>query len=408
MSAYAPPILVSEFGETRQLERITFGSLSDGSFDEAWLQKALYEFPVCLPVKEIDPSLGVLIPLCTEIETGAGPADILFATETGRLVLVETKLWRNPESRREVVGQILDYAKQLSSWTYEDIDQAVRAARSDPKTGIAEVVAAQSSAFDESAFVDAVNHCLKNGNFLLLIVGDGIRQGAEALVAFLERFSNLRFHLALVEVAAYKLPNGGRLLQPRILAKTEIIERTILIGPTGPLTYQQAAQVEDSVAPSSAQRDWFMSFWAAFIPRLKLNKSELLPREPSKSTNLFFPMPPGGRLAWISTYIAQSTNRAGVYLTFSKAFERVAETCQELLADRQAIEAEVGFPLVWDVGGDKVYISAQTLEIGDLNNLEEREKLYLKLADSTSRLVNVLEPRLAALAQSSSRDDFRQ
>lgn len=401
MSAYAPPILLSESGASRQLERIPFGSSSDGSFGEAWLQKSLYDFPACLPVREIDPNLGGLIPLCMEIETGAGPADILFVTETGRLVLVETKLWRNPESRREVVGQILDYAKQLASWSYEDLDKAVRSARADPRTGISKLVAEKSLAFDESAFIDAVNHCLKTGSFVLLIVGDGIRQGAEALVAFLDRFSNLRFHLALVEVAAYKIPDGGRLLQPRILAKTEIIERTILMGPTGPLTYQQAAQVEDSVSPSPAQRDWYMNFWAGFLPRLQFNKPELLPSEPSKSTNLFIPMPPGGRLAWISAYIAQSTNKAGVYLTFSKAFERAAETCQELLADRQAIEAEFGFPLVWNIGGEKVYISAQNLDIGDLDNLVEREKLFVALSELTSRLVNVLEPRLAALAQSS-------
>ena len=29
-------------------------------------------------------------------------------------MLIECKLWRNPEARREVVGQILDYAKVLT------------------------------------------------------------------------------------------------------------------------------------------------------------------------------------------------------------------------------------------------------------------------------------------------------
>ncbi len=35
-------------------------------------------------------------------------------------MLVEAKLWRNPEARRKVIGQILDYAKELSRWNYED------------------------------------------------------------------------------------------------------------------------------------------------------------------------------------------------------------------------------------------------------------------------------------------------
>lgn len=69
---------------------------------------------------------------------------------------------------------------------------------------------------DEAAFGDGVGRSLSTGDFLLLIVGDGIRQGAESLVAFLERYGHLRFWLALVEVAAYRLPDGLRLLQPRV------------------------------------------------------------------------------------------------------------------------------------------------------------------------------------------------
>jgi len=43
----------------------------------------------------------------------------------GRLAVVEVKLWRNPEARRKVVAQILDYAKELSNWDYEDLQREV-------------------------------------------------------------------------------------------------------------------------------------------------------------------------------------------------------------------------------------------------------------------------------------------
>jgi hypothetical protein len=81
---------------------------------------------------------------------------------------------------------------------------------------------------DEVAFVDRVRRSLSGGDFLLIIAGDGIRYGAESPVAFLERFGHLRFGLALVEVAAYKLPDGSTLLQPRVLAKPELLQRTLL------------------------------------------------------------------------------------------------------------------------------------------------------------------------------------
>jgi hypothetical protein len=44
------------------------------------------------------------------------------------LVLGEAKLIRNPQSRREVVAQALDYARALTGWTYEDLQDATRKA----------------------------------------------------------------------------------------------------------------------------------------------------------------------------------------------------------------------------------------------------------------------------------------
>ena len=120
MSAFANPIIVGTQGPAKVLERLPLMAC-EGHFSERWLQEALFAHPNCLPIKEIDPRMGTLIPVCMEIETGAGPADILYVTETGHLVIVETKLWRNPDARRVVVAQILDYAKQLTSWSYADL-----------------------------------------------------------------------------------------------------------------------------------------------------------------------------------------------------------------------------------------------------------------------------------------------
>ena len=50
------------------------------------------------------------------------------------------------------------------------------------------------------------------------------------------------------------------MLQPRILAKTEVLQRTLLMGLSGPVSFQQAAQAEDSANPNLAQREWFMAF----------------------------------------------------------------------------------------------------------------------------------------------------
>lgn len=227
-------------------------------------------------------------------------------------------------------------------------------------------------------------------------MGDGIRYGAESLVAFLERYGHLRFGLGLVEVAIYRLPSGERLLQPRVLAKTEILQKTVLVGPSGPVSLQAAAQAEDAETPNSSQREWFVSFWGEFLAKLKLDDESLLPAEPARSTNQFFQMPPGGGMTWISAYIAQSTGRGGVYLTFAKAYERAAEIADLLEADRESIERELGASLTWERLKDKIYIGAPNVVFKDLNNETDRRRVVEYLAQMTARMIRVFKPRLEA------------
>lgn len=400
MSAFTKPIVVSPAGNASVLERIPLASGNSESFSEKWLQDTLFAYPNCLPVVEVDPHIGKLIPICTELETGAGPADILFVTATGKLVLVETKLWRNPEARREVVAQILDYAKQLAGWSYEDLArEAARATRRGPEHLISCLNQADPTA-DEASFVDGINRSLKAGDFLLLIVGDGIRSGAEALVGFIERYGNLRFSLGLVEVAAYRMTDGGTLLQPRVLAKTEVIKRTVLIGPSGPLEFEQIAVAEEAVPRSGAQAQWFRAFWSEYLTTLKLDDlTQPKPQAATKSSNQYLPMPPGGSYAWLSAYLAQSTGRAGVFLTFSKAFEKAPEYYERLLAEREDIELEVGAPLSWECEDGKAYISCPAIQIADLDVASHRGQVIAQLADWTNRFVNAFRHRLETMSK---------
>jgi hypothetical protein len=57
-----------------------------------------------------------------ELPLPSGYVDNLYATPDGDLIVGETKLFRNPEARREVVAQIIDYAKDLSALTYESLN----------------------------------------------------------------------------------------------------------------------------------------------------------------------------------------------------------------------------------------------------------------------------------------------
>jgi len=367
----------------------------EAQFSERWLQEALFAAPEALPVREIDPHIGPLIPVCMEIETGSGPADILYVTPTGQVVLVETKLWRNPEARREVVGQILDYAKHLTSWSYDVLEQKAAAAAKGGKNFLLQKLRERFPEADETAYVDGIGRSLKTGDFLLLIVGDGIRQGAESLIGFLERYGHLRFNFGLIEVASFKLPAGETLLVPRILAKTEILERRILTGPDGPLSLEQAVEAEEADEAADSQKEWFAAFWREFIKKLALPDSSVMP-EPAKSTNQFFWMPPGGGRVWLSVYLAQSTGKAGVYLSFAKSYQDALGILETLEADRDAIEREVGAQLGWVRARVRLHLAVPPVSFSSLNESDDRQRVMNYLVQMTERMVRVLTPRLEA------------
>lgn len=117
---------VSQYGRTLYIEGLETGASStplvrvrlskkaseSTAYDEAWLQRLIMDHPSLLPVDQIEPAFTNLVPICTELQTPSGFVDNLFVTPTGNLALIECKLWRNPEARREVVGQIIDYCER--------------------------------------------------------------------------------------------------------------------------------------------------------------------------------------------------------------------------------------------------------------------------------------------------------
>jgi len=153
----------------------------------------------------------------------------------GYLTLVETKLWKNPEARREVVAQIIDYTKQLVGWDYGKLEKAFLQHASG--TGLeasslhAHVCEVSEEEIDEAKFVDAVERCLKHGRFLLLIVGDGIHEGVEKMASYLQSTPSIQFTLGLVELGCYEVATDGEpslLLIPHLVARTAEVERAIV------------------------------------------------------------------------------------------------------------------------------------------------------------------------------------
>jgi len=201
------------------------------AFREDTLQALLADHPQVLPVAEIEPAFAPLVCLGREIPTPSGSLDVLYVTPLGYLTLVEAKLWDNPQARREVVGQIVEYAKDFARWNFEDLDAAVRRAGGPGAEGVLETVRRYDPDFDAQAFIDTITRSLRRGSFLLLVVGNGIREGVETLTAYLQQTPSLHFSLALVELALYRTEPGQEwplLVQPRTVARTSEVVRAVV------------------------------------------------------------------------------------------------------------------------------------------------------------------------------------
>ncbi len=179
---------------------------------------------------DIEPAYTPLISVCRELETPAGSLDNLWITPAGGLVLGECKLARNPQARREVVAQALDYARAVSSWHYEDLERQVRKARKEPDFKLWQLASTSTEGgeLDESRFHDSVERRLSAGNLLVLIIGDGIKEGAEALTSFRQLHAGFHAGLALVDLSIWETDDKARLVVPRVPMKTVIVERGVV------------------------------------------------------------------------------------------------------------------------------------------------------------------------------------
>lgn len=248
---FTAPLLVDPCGPTA-LPLSPLPSDPSGGYDERWLQDLLFRHTSLIPVEEVEPVFDGIVPVCRELPTAVGPLDLVFINDQGLLTLGECKLWRNPEARRKVVGQILDYAQEISRWSYEMLDNAIVRAEGRTGSSLWEIARDAFGLREEAVFIDRVSRHLRNGTFLLLIIGDGIRENTENIAAFLQKRAGLSFAFGLVEERLFQIPDSPRILvQPRILAKTVELGRFIVRAETGVVAEDEE---EETTMPSESKK----------------------------------------------------------------------------------------------------------------------------------------------------------
>lgn len=377
---------------------------------EHTLRDLIYDNPIILPVHDLDPSFGRLFTVAKELNIpGVGFVDVLLADERGRLVVVECKLWRNPQARREVVGQILDYARELSRYAYEDLQRQVSIAARQPGNTLYQLARGAGSDMDEASFVDRVSRDLAAGRFLLLIVGDGITEGTRRIGEYLRDQPGLAFSFGLIEMAEYRYGEPGAervLVQPRVLAQTAVIERHVIRSevPGIVIDLADAATASSTIRDNATLRgsseigERWRPFASRFIADARFDDPGQPPPRNGGVGWIKIPLP--GAL-YVNVYRAGTGTSAAIGAQVRFAGAEGAELYALLKEDRAAIDDEFvaqGLePPNWN-DGDVPLLLIRMVSPQPWNDAVEAEQRAWMLRRA-NQFINSLRPRLQRFGQ---------
>ena len=191
-------------------------ALEEGFASEEELQRFLKEHSGLMPLEEIELEAPPLLCIGWEVGLASGAEDILYIDQNGLLTVVETKLRKNPEARREVVGQILEYAAQMSSWSASDVERQAEkffasSESPDQYRDCALEKAMQRflkssggpSEFSYDDFLQQIQTNIERGHFRLVIAIDEPPEPLLLTVEFVNRFSE-RFEIFLIQLKRFR------------------------------------------------------------------------------------------------------------------------------------------------------------------------------------------------------------
>ena len=338
-----------------------------------------------------------------ELPVGRGRVDNLLMTPHGNIVIVEVKLGKNREARRQVVAQALEYAFALFQMDYEDFEDAVRKGdfgeRETPPKRIRELFDDNPDVPTQEEFADRVSRNLRTGRIVVLVVGDQIDAAASDLVAGLQRYANFHFTFALVEMPVFRHePEGGNgpeiIVTPRTLVRTEMVERWTARADGDVLEESKGKTAKGRAKRFTISEEQFWSeigdrFGAESEQRLRdfVQRLESLKvsAEYLGSLNLRWHSPEGERLSAGYIKVDGTINTESTYNT---APRDLADTYNEMLAEKFGGKVVNGPKLRWVAGNDEAVL-----------RIDEVESAYESWFDAVAHFVDELSSHFYGLAK---------
>ena len=213
----------AEDGEIEALEETPFSN-------EDELQALIAEHPELLDGEQVrpgDPRRWILVTREKGIAESTGGAhrwavDHLIIDQDAVPTLAELKRGSNPEIRRTIVGQLLEYAAHASeTWTAselrEDFERQVTAQGRDPRDELATLLQTDGEP-DVDGFWESVSTNLAARRLRLLFVADEIPDPLAQVVGFLNA-QMPHIEVLAVEIKRFHGKSSAQTLVPRVIGR---------------------------------------------------------------------------------------------------------------------------------------------------------------------------------------------
>lgn len=213
--------------EKDEIKPLPYRSFRKGLFGdsmEASLQKLLEQYPDIIPGTQINP--GKENPprfalLCREMSVSSWSLDFLLIDQNAVPTLIEAKLVENHESRRAVVGQIMEYAaNSAEEWSEGKLREKAASYWSDRGKDLEDVIDALTDEEDIESFWDEVEENLKQRKIRLIIATDKLRPEVRTIIEFLNtELENVE--MLGLEINCYGQDDESVIVVPRIIGQTQ-------------------------------------------------------------------------------------------------------------------------------------------------------------------------------------------
>jgi len=184
--------------------------------NEYELQEILAEHPGILADRNDNP----IITISREFMLEGGFADIFLIDNNGLPIIVEVKLERNKESRREVIGQLSDYLSAMARLSFDEVNAKSNGILEDKLQLIASIEEESNQESKFNLIKSNLTSNLRAGHIRGMIVLDNAPNDLIREFSYLNEHSDLDLRLMVVE--RYLLDGTDYFYHSRFLVSGEV------------------------------------------------------------------------------------------------------------------------------------------------------------------------------------------